>query len=347
MAIKRTGGFSAKAERDEVEAAFGVGKGRFLLWLRGAIPPVILFSPAKNFRDPWVGHPRLNRMGLHVARILLSDCCAAVRRLLIGRPFDLEHLRTYRRDGILVIANALPEDQFRLIQDEARASVARSKRVCPPLDNDKRGLSAVETFDGGREHFDGGSLNRFLDVDVQRMPATAAFITSPWFVRLCEALSTWRIRAGDASVYWLRHGSEQSNHDIQKDCHKDTFHTTAKSWLFLETVTRDDGPLEYVPGSHRMTARRLRWEHRRAMAITSDVTMNPGGAFRVSDAELDELGHGRPVAYAVEANTLVIADTRGFHRRGAALERRERLHIFASLRPWPFALTPGKSLNLS
>jgi len=44
---------------------------------------------------------------------------------------------------------------------------------------------------------------------------------------------------------------------------------------------------------------------------------------------------------AVKAGTLVIADTCGFHCRGAVTEAQDRLELFAYDRGSPFALTSG------
>ena len=39
----------------------------------------------------------------------------------------------------------------------------------------------------------------------------------------------------------------------------------AQVWLFLTDVAADAGPLTYVPGSHRLTPERLRWERRMSL----------------------------------------------------------------------------------
>ena len=36
--------------------------------------------------------------------------------------------------------------------------------------------------------------------------------------------------------------------------HRDTFFRALKFWFFLRPVQREDGPFEYVPGSHRLDA---------------------------------------------------------------------------------------------
>src|SRR4051812_24305252 len=72
---------------------------------------------------------------------------------------------------------------------------------------------------------------------------------------------------------------------IRRDLHRDTFQPAIKLWYFLDEVAQDDGPFEYVPGSHRMTRRRLRWEYRRALAAVAPGG-DRGGSFRVGDSDL-------------------------------------------------------------
>jgi hypothetical protein len=110
-----------------------------------------------------------------------------------------------------------------------------------------------------------------------------------------------------------------------------------KFWLFLRPVERDDGPFEYVPGSHRLDPVRLRWEQSTAdAALLHRRQPNVSGSFRIGDEALASLGLPKPVAVTCPANTLVLADVFGFHRRGAAVPGRQRLALYGWNRPYPF-----------
>ena len=61
--------------------------------------------------------------------------------------------------------------------------------------------------------------------------------------------------------------------DPQTDLHIDTFHPTVKAFYFLTDVAEDEGPFVYVPGSHRLTPKRLQWEYEQSIgAATSGDT---------------------------------------------------------------------------
>ena len=130
---------------------------------------------------------------------------------------------------------------------------------------------------------------------------------------------------------------ESRTPDLQKELHRDTFFRALKYWYFLRPVTPEDGPFEYVPGSHRLDPVRLRWEQSTAeAAIRHRRQPDVSGSFRIRPEALVDLGLPQPVSLSCPANTLLLADVFGFHRRGAALPGRQRLALYGWNRPYPF-----------
>ncbi|WMS41724.1 phytanoyl-CoA dioxygenase family protein [Acuticoccus sp. MNP-M23] len=125
--------------------------------------------------------------------------------------------------------------------------------------------------------------------------------------------------------------------DPQADLHADTFHPTAKFWLFLNKVGPEDGPFSYVPGSHILTPERLAWEHEEARnAATKGNRHHAAGSFRLPESELSALGYGPLQMFPVEGNTLVVADTYGFHKRTPSQVSTIRTSLYGVLRRNPF-----------
>lgn len=100
--------------------------------------------------------------------------------------------------------------------------------------------------------------------------------------------------------------------DPQTQLHSDTFHPTAKAWLFLTDVGPYDGPFVYVPGSLRVSRKALR-----------------------------RMGYPEPRAFAVKKNTLIVADTSGFHARGESRHTSTRIEIWGYGRRNPFLAWTG------
>jgi len=65
------------------------------------------------------------------------------------------------------------------------------------------------------------------------------------------------------------------------------------------------------------------------------------GSFRIEPAQLGALGLPPPRVFAVPANTLVVADTFGFHARGPSAGRSLRVELWAFGRRSPFVPWAG------
>ncbi len=121
--------------------------------------------------------------------------------------------------------------------------------------------------------------------------------------------------------------------DPQTLLHSDTFHPTAKAWLFLHDVGPEDGPFLYVPGSHKMTEQRYACEKQISQnSKTIENRYSARGSLRIAEADLKDLGYEGATAMVVRANTLVVADTHGFHARATSKHPTTRMEIYASLR---------------
>jgi Phytanoyl-CoA dioxygenase (PhyH) len=299
--------------------------------------PLSILTTDKNFDNPWIGNPAANRLGLHVGRILLADGFDRLRWAM-HRPLeqDRQHLETLRRDGVVAISNFLPSTEFSRLQAEVRGVVADSLNRFPPRDNAEPGFGAKEPFGGiGFDRFDGATLNRFITLDAVRTPETVAMVRSGRFTRFYRAAQGRSFPLNAVSLYYMRHGPE-TVHDIQKDFHRDTFHFTIKLWYFIEPAPPEAGPFIYVKGSNRSTKERLNWEYHRSLEAARGHAEVQGGSFRINEDELRAVGYPPPTVMAVPANTLVIADTHGFHRRGDAAPGTERVSIYGGMRRSPY-----------
>ncbi len=292
-----------------------------------------LLTRTKTFRDPWVGHPVLNRRwDLHRRRLQLAEQCCRWRQWF--RPAQFESLR---RDGFIVMPEFLPSDAFAALRDEVEAAVQKAAVHFPCAGNDRCGFQPKQPFAGGFDRYDGGTLNRFIHIDPVLMPSAAAVSRDSRFSAASRQVIGLPMDPGKLDIYLTVHGEEDRTPDLQKDLHRDTFFRALKFWLFLRPVHREDGPFEYVPGSHRLNPARLRWEQATAeAAITHGRQPDVSGSFRIDEEQLTQLGLPAPKAVTCAANTLVLADVFGFHRRGAAQSGRERLALYGWNRPYPF-----------
>jgi hypothetical protein len=286
--------------------------------------PVSLFTSAKSFRDnPLIGSRILNMLGLHVARLALSHAVFGFKLALMSFLVDREDAKAYRRDGFVVKKDFLPADVFAALKKEAE-------------DYDGEAWQCVQG--------DTVTWRALFSPDMlEKHPACKKLAEDRSFLRLLKFTGGKNERP-ILYIQQIQNGhANEGAADPQKVLHADTFHPTMKAWLFLEDVTPENGPFTYVRGSNRLTWKRLAWEYRRSIRARG---MKDGysekGSFRVEESELQDLGLPAPEALSVPANTLVIASTYGFHRRGDTTSKQAtRLEIWALSRVNPFNPFPG------
>lgn len=281
-----------------------------------------LFTQEKSFTaNPIIGSRLANRLGLHVLRILLAHGLTHLRWWMLAGLVPTQERRRFHEDGFLIIEDFLPEEEFAAFEREVRAY---------------RG-PAWEMIQG-----DTLTQRVFLDeVSLRKLPMTRQVLEARRYQRLLSYTGS-TLAKPQILIQRIANGYAGGHPDPQKTLHVDTFHPTMKAWLFVDDVSEDRGPFTYVPGSHRLTWRRLRWEYRQSLkARESENSHVRSGSFRLHDEDLKELGvsGGKPVA--VRKNTLVLANTFGMHCRGAARGRVERLELWAYSRKNPFAPWPG------
>ncbi len=274
-------------------------------------------TKAKSFRDnPVLGSPILNRWGLHVARRRAAARLAERRRRRLLAHVAPAEREFFDRNGYFIRGNALPDATFNALRREIEAmrQPAREMRQGPAVTR-RLGLD---------------------DAQLAAMPHSRAFVKDRGVRGLIHYAASC---AGEPTfaVQTIIAEPSSSERDPQTLFHSDTFHPTAKARFFLSDVGADDGPFSYVPGSHRVTEDRIDWEREQSLAAgRSTDRMHSEGSFRIEEPDLAALGLPLPLRFAVPANTLIIADTSGFHARTASLKPTCRVEIYATLRRTPF-----------
>ena len=129
-----------------------------------------------------------------------------------------------------------------------------------------------------------------------------------------------------------------SKPDPQTDFHIDTFHPDGQSLLLPHRCEGGRGPVRlrarlapFDAGAARMG---IRAEPRRVAGGSNRLAAR--GSFRASAAEIEKMGFAAPKAFAVPANTLVVADTVGFHARGFSARPTIRVEVWTYGRRNPF-----------
>lgn len=278
-----------------------------------------ILSQEKFFaRNPIIGSEKLNAHGLHTARVGIAYRLAAMRRRHLARLIKAEDRRRFDRDGFIIKRDFLPPNLFADL-------VAQVQDLRAPA----------------REMLEGDTVTRHIALDpavLKRVPAARQLLRLPEYRNLISYAGS---SAAAPMVYIQTVLSRvvEGLPDPQRDLHTDTFHPTVKAWLFLTDIDADAMPFVYVPGSHQLTPQRLDWE--REMALAASRRAQQGRpetrlVRAIAPDELSALGLPPPRAISAPANTLVVADTFGFHARGPSAAPTTRVEIWAFGRRNPF-----------
>jgi Phytanoyl-CoA dioxygenase (PhyH) len=270
-----------------------------------------IFTDAKT-----VDSRALNRAGVQPLR-------AVTARLLYRlRPGSRDPLMTeLRRTGVVQFDDFLPPSMLEAVTREASDFVDEG----PPTWLYEHGTTQVRQFG-----LVGMDVERFPHLAQWRNQAEVAGLASGAERRNCGPIDggslVEQVVLGDYSV-----------HDIQTDLHVDTFFNTHKLWLYLDDVTEANAAFVYVPGSHLLDGARLRQEYRASLAGDQEKSR------RVTDDEVRARGLEKRVI-TCRRNTLMIANTCGYHCRSVGEPGASRLALHKAFRfnPFnPFTPVPG------
>jgi hypothetical protein len=200
-----------------------------------------LATTASPFYDnPVIGSSALNQRGLHIERTRLAESIAASRRRRLHRLLTADHREAFLEQGYVCVPNALPDEIFRALAEGGEAT---------PLP--------------AREIKQGGAVTRFTTLSPEnlcRLPHLPSFVNGPLFPGLMRYVGTSNADPL-VTLHTVFTPPDAPLNDPQTVLHSDTFHSTSKGWLFLRNVDEADGPFSYVPGFHRLTPGRIKWEY--------------------------------------------------------------------------------------
>jgi hypothetical protein len=247
-----------------------------------------------------------NRLGLQFVRIAAMNTAFRTRKRTVA-PDIREYVRQFEHDGMLLLHDFLPEDEFLAIKslvqqryDEGifRAdeeddvlvetlNVTKNKERVPELWS---ALSGIE------------KLNR-IGAAIARIPKVDLQIDVNYMSKRPEAPPPDKLRGNNL-------------------LHSDVHYPSPKAWLYLNDIDEENGALMFAKGSHKLTPARL-W-HDYDVSIRIAKGKEDGRLYRSEPVcqtrfptprQWKAMGLVETVA-AGKANSIVFADVMGFHRRG-------------------------------
>ena len=280
-----------------------------------------LFSTAKSFSaNPIIGNRTLNRLGLHVARIVISHGVMGFKMRLLSFGISREDSAFFRKNGYLLKTQFLEDELFQKLRSEAQNYTGETREGRQGNTLTQRAVMSPEARES--------------------VPAINSFLTLNQLLNLSR-FSAGNFRAPFFYIEKVKNHYAEGEEDPQKRFHTDTFHPTMKCWFFIDEVTEENGPFTYIPGSNRLSIARLKAEYKKSiLGKNQENRYAQRGSMRYSDSEIRALDLADPIPFTVPPNTLVIANTFGIHKRTES-GKSTRLSIYGDSRTNPFNPIPG------
>lgn len=261
-----------------------------------------------------IASPTLNRLGLQVARTMAAHGLYNLRNIQTPKRFK-EQVETLRRDGIVIVNDFLPPEEFQAVRGEF-------------FDTYDRYQDKVLTLESINVY----QIAYFHKLSRESIPHSRQFIADPTVHALFEAgeRRPWQDVFQFAGFEQITCG-ESGELDPQVSLHADAFYHTHKSWLYIEDVTQDNGPLALVKGSHHLTLQQIPYIYLHSFEQGVDPSR------RISEEEMERLKL-RETVVTCPRNTLVVANTGAYHRRTQGRPGTKRYAVQIMSRTSPFVV---------
>lgn len=281
-----------------------------------------IFTWSKSFKNnPVIGSYIFNLLGLHVLRLVIAHFLFKFRLFLLAPLASKEDRYNYQKNGFIIKHDFLPEEEFQNLKNE------------------------LLSYHGNiREIIEGDTISQKVslnDSTLLNLPMCRKFVEDKRLSKLMRYASSKNRFPNFYIENIKQHALHINETDPQKQMHSDTFHPTTKAWFFIDDVSDNNGPFMYVPGSNRLTWERIKWEYAESLISSLDKKSSSpdrywDGSFRISEGQLQKFSYAKPISFQVPPNTLLIANTHGFHCRGDAKSESSRMSIWMLARDNPF-----------
>jgi len=269
-----------------------------------------------------------NKIGIPVIRTLVSDILIKLRRFKNFRTKTV-YEKQLINDGIVVIPNFLPSEEFKKLKEEYNHIFLNSQsfktikkgslkvEIHPMTNLESNNFQMMKNFSKNKE------LIRLISVGEGVKPS--------------EQIKKFNLE----NSYF---GDPKADTDLNVRFHCDVHFDSHKVLYYLSDVTEEDGPFIYCKKSHKNNFKRLYYEFKRGLLNDANKDY-----WRIED-HLDKkffANYFRKLLkqeYKIVSpeNTLIIANVHGFHKRGKALNKKKRAIIRIANRYNPL----GPSINI-
>ncbi len=270
-----------------------------------------------------------NALGLHVFRTLWMNLWRLKPKKVGGDT--QKYLDQLEKDGIIIIPDFLPQEQF----DELKKEFDEAYAGYDPLNFDPEKLSKRQK-----------DFPEYFETIAEKIlsPNTPAFmkyiVNNEFLAKLSEAVTHRSNNLTPHHHFWhlQRRSLEKQNVGSLHTAgypHADVPYPTVKVFLYMNDVNEDNAAYIFARGSHKLTLKRLMFEYKLSVRYAKSKN---DLAF---EQDVEKLGY-KCEAICGKANTLFLSNNMGYHNRGDFSNMEPRLTAqldFRHLETWRNILT--------
>lgn len=260
----------------------------------------------------YIGPRWLNVLGLQVLRIGWHNLG---RRTARAVPPKLQAIVSeLERNGTVVLENFFPDAVFTQIKEEFDLAYAEWS---------KHKLSALESCGWDEKYFQ--DIEEF--VAPYSTPIAKKYLAENDDIRvLVEAITHRKVRRLPEPLFWsigvkeTGVSEEKIKYHNTQYLHSDVVFPSVKVWIYLNNVNEENGAFVYAKGSHSPTSKWALNEYKMSLRPQDSGCITHDYAERAGIFE---------TSLSAPANTVIISNHMGYHRRGEFKlgARRDAVHI--------------------
>lgn len=266
-----------------------------------------------------------NILGYNIFRTLYQNI-GRVKPAKVRKEYQ-QYLDILERDGILIINDFYPKEQFEELKKEYDESFADwDPMYVNPDEFSKRQKDFPEYFQAIAEKIktpDSPAFNKY-------------FLNNEMISELSEAVTNRKIRTTPYHHFWylkrrtLSKESDKGFHSAGYP-HADVPYPTIKVFLYMNDVDEKNAAYIFAKGTHKLTLKRLWLEYKYSVRFAKD-----NNDVATSATDVGYLG-SKSESICGKANTLIISNNMGYHNRGnfTSLDPRQTAQLdFRNLESW-------------
>ncbi|MFN8693572.1 MAG: phytanoyl-CoA dioxygenase family protein [Holosporales bacterium] len=245
----------------------------------------------------------INVLGFNALRTVVYHLSWKLRGLIGNYKATDDDTRMFERDGIISIENFLPDEDFKKIR----------------ADFEKTELNPIYQQYSNVPQFAYKSVGQIFHCQNELLHAL--IVKNPRLRKIVEFGARRKIGILPTLIYERFHADREEQLFGQSPDRSDTLHydvpfNSMRAFLYLADADEDNAAFIYSPGTHKFSWKRVRFECYDSIKQALKRAAAPNSRIEEIDEDLlADIGHN-PKSMVGKANTLVIFNAMGMHKRG-------------------------------